>query len=85
MSATTARVYVMVARAIKATDMDGIDRSLLIDKLSVEFSSDNPRFDRDRFTKACTPKVEPLALVPDDKTEDEPYEFPDWWTGHKVE
>lgn len=67
MSAFSQRHYIMIARCIKATDMDGIDRSLLIDKLCVEFAADNPRFDRDLFTKACTPEVKPLALVPEDE------------------
>jgi hypothetical protein len=81
----------MVARAIKATDMDGIDRSLLIDKLSVEFSSDNPRFDRDRFTKACTPKAEPLKLVPEDQPRlytcrcDDSEQYPDVDWCHKCQ
>ncbi len=70
MSATSRRIYVMVARCIKATDMDPIDRSLLIDKLSLEFAADNPRFDRDRFVKACTPEVKPLYLLdPDGSSE----------------
>jgi hypothetical protein len=61
MSAASKQVYIMVAKAIKASDIDGIDRALLVDKLCIEFKTDNSRFNRELFTKACQPKVEPIG------------------------
>lgn len=54
--------YQVIAKVIKDTDMDPIDRSILIDKFCVEFAMDNNRFDRDKFVKAAT-RVEPLRVV----------------------
>ena len=57
---TTKRVFEMVARAVRDevcvyVDDENVMRALraMASHLANQFADDNPRFDRDRFLKAC--------------------------------
>lgn len=48
--------YEKAARIVSETAFDPGERLLAIDCFALFFSDDNPRFDVDRFRKACQPK-----------------------------
>lgn len=56
----TQRHFKAIARIIRETEMDGVSRGMLIERFATEFASDNPRFKREMFVKACTPEPKPI-------------------------
>ena len=67
MSATfTRRHYKAIAEVIADAWNDGsgvLDREALLNGLSRYFKSDNPRFDRGRFYRACEPAQPALREI----------------------
>lgn len=51
----TKKDYIAIAEVIRNVTNSGkpIDPALLIDKLNIVFTQDNPRFNKDRFKAAC--------------------------------
>lgn len=61
----TRQHYTAIAAAIASVPMSPATRTTLIARLQSAFLDDNPRFDRARFTAACTPPPVVADAPPD--------------------